>query len=170
MAITWRQDGLELLRVMLDDLEETPIYSDSKLSRILVVAAYQLVSEVTFTTEYTVDISQQLITPDPTDSDNETNDETFVNLMCLKAACIISRGAAIKAAGKAVSGSDMNAVKFDLTGVADSTLKLLDKGWCAVYKEALDNYEYGDGFIGRAVMGPFRTCVNGYRGGASGRY
>ncbi len=166
MALTWQHDAVELMRVMLDDMDEDNLlYSESKITRILVVAAYTLAAEVTFTQDYTIDISQQLITPDPTDYANSTDDANFVNLMCLKAACIISRGAAIKAAGKAVAGSDMNAVKFDLRGVADSTLKLLEKGWCAVYNEVLNDYIYGSGTMGRAVMSPFRTYARGYTGG-----
>lgn len=156
MAISWQISCIELLRVLIGDLDEVQIYTDAKLKRILIVAAYQVATDATFSTPFTVDLPEQSISPDPIDTD-----EQFVNLMCLKAACIIDTGKAIKAAGKAVSGNDMKAVRFDLTGVAENTIKLLKEGYCKAYKEAIIDYSYGPGILGRSVMSPFRTYARG---------
>lgn len=160
MAMAWETDCIELLRVLIDDMTTSPTYDNVKLKRLLVVAAYQINNEATFSQDFTVDIAAQTISPDPTDSD--TLDENFVNLMCLKAACIMDRGAARKAAGKGIAGKDMNAVQFDLRGVSQYTIELLSKGYCAAYSEALTDYLYGNNSIGRAVMGPFRLYAQGY--------
>lgn len=159
MSITWQHDCIELLRVMINDLSDTePIYSDSRLARVLVVAAFQLNTEVDFTQEYTIDLSQQLISPDPTDLEGQTRNDNFVNLMCLKAACIIDTGSAVLAAQNAMSVKDM-VFQADLRGVADSTLALLKEGWCKTYKEVVDDYLYGTTTACAAVMGPFRTIA-----------
>lgn len=157
MAIAWQTEAIELLRVLINDLSDTPTYTDSHLTRLLIVAAYQVIQEVDFTQEFVVDIEEQDISPDP--SATATKDDVLINLMCIKAACILDRGKAGIAAGKAISGKDMNAVQFDLTGVATSTLALLKQGWCAVYKEAIYDYVSGTGNLGKVVMGPFRTYL-----------
>ena len=157
MATTWETETVELLRVLIDDLADTPTYSDEKLQRLLLVAAFQVVREVTFDKTFTVNLTEQTLEPDPTAA--ATLNKDLVNLMCLKAACIMDRGAAAKAAGKAVAGKDMNAVQFDLRGVAESTIRLLKEGWCAVYKEVVFDYISGTGNLGQAVLGPFRTLM-----------
>ncbi len=162
MAINWEVGCVELLRVMINDLEDSPTYSDGRLKRLLVSAAFQVVQAATFAQVFSVDLVEQTITPDPTDED--TIDNHFVELMCLKAACIIDMGKAIKAAGKAVSGMDMKAVSFDLTGVSDAAIELLKSGYCSSYKEILTDYVYGTGNLGQVVMGPIRLYARGFYG------
>lgn len=162
MAFTWQDEAIEILRVMIDDMEDNPIYCNEKLLRILTVSAFQVANDATFTPTFTVTISTQTLSPDPTATD--TKNDTFMNLMCIRAACLIDMGKAIKSAGKAVSGKDMNAVQFDLRAIAEHRIKLLEKGFCQVYKETLQDYLYDSGLVGQAVMSPFRTYAHGYYG------
>ncbi len=161
MAISWETDCIELLRNLINDVDEPQRFTDDRLTRVLVVAAFQLLRSADFSQTFIVDISQQLISPDPTDRDGGTNDENFVNLMCLKAACIIDSGSAILAAQKAFSVKDM-VTQVDLRDVATSTLALLEKGYCADFDEILTDYLSGDGSISAAVMSPFRTRNRNY--------
>lgn len=164
MTISWPANCTELLRHLIDDLDSSNyLYSDARLQRLLIVAAFQVLTEADFAQSFVVNIGAQTITPDPTDVDGGTNDDDFVNLICLKAACILSNGVAIQAANGAVSGRDMNS-SWDLKAVAQYSIDLLEKGWCKMYNQALDDYLSGDGAIGAAVMGPFRTKVRGYPG------
>ena len=158
----WQRETLEILRVFINDLEDTPTYSDERLLKVITVSGYQLLREATFTQDYVVDIIAQSILPDPSDVVNSTNDENFINLICLKAACIIDTGSAIKAANNAIAGKDTSGVSFDLGGVATGTLALLKDGWCAAYKAALDDHLMGDGFVSAAVVGPFRTMARNF--------
>lgn len=160
-AAAWHTSSLELLRNLINDVNDTNyLYQDTRLIKLLVVAGFQVLREADFSQDFVVDIAAQDITPDPTDTTTGTNDEDFINLMCLKAACILSHGAAILASEKAVAGKDMNS-SWDLKGVAENTITLLKEGWCKVYDAALDDYIYGDGTIGAAVTGPFRTRSRG---------
>jgi hypothetical protein len=159
--MAWQTDATELLRVLINDLDCTQTYSDERLLRVLIASSYQLLRKAAFSQSFVVNISKQTITPDPTDTTNGTNDENFINLMCLKAACIIDTGSAIKAANNAIAGKDLD-VAFDLKGVATSTLALLDKGYCATFEAAFDEYLAGSGVISAAVMGPFRIFARNY--------
>jgi hypothetical protein len=160
----WEEELLLILRALINDLDSTR-YSDDSLIKVLLVAAFQVAREpVSFTQDFEVSVVNETITPDPCDTANNTDDADFVNLACLKAACIIDTGSAILAANNAVAGKDMNAVQFDLKGVASATLALLKQGWCATYKESLTDYIYGTNSIGRVVMGPFRTFACSYYG------
>lgn len=158
----WEIEAIEILRNIIDDPDSTK-YTDVRLKRLLIVAAFQVLQEAAFTTEFTVDISEQTITPDPTDSDNDTRDDSLVNLMCLKAACIMERGVTGTSAGKAVAGKD-GFSSFDLRGVAEARLKLMQVGACKEYANALSDYQAGgsgsDIIAGAAVLSPFRTNSN----------
>lgn len=159
--MSWEPEAVELLRNLLGDVEEPPIYSDERLKRVLIVAAYQMVQKLDFTQNFTISINEQTISPDPTDITGGTNDENFINLISLKAACIIDTGSATKAANNAFSGKDMVSA-WDLRGVATSTLALLEKGWCAVLDAEIEDYLSGN-LLGLSVMGPIRTsCRYGY--------
>lgn len=161
-ACTWHVDSVELLRNLIGDVEDTPIYSDERLTRVLIAAAFQLTRELSFEQEFVVSISGQTITPDPTDIDGGTSNPDFINLMVIKAACIIDTGSAISAANNAFAGKDKQ-TSWDFKGKAQSTLALLEKGWCAAYKMALDDYLYGNNTLCAAVTGPFRAYSKNFR-------
>lgn len=156
--MAWEDDMPEILRVMVNDLEDTPTYSDEKLLRVLVVAAFQVLRELTFAQTYTVNIQNQTISPDPTAS--ATLEESFVNLVTIKAACILDRGSAVTAASRAISVRDGGSA-VDLRGVFGANLKLLEKGWCAVYEQEKLAYQAGQTRVaGAAVMTPFRVYAS----------
>lgn len=157
--MAWQAETIEILRAFIDDLDdENPTYSDEKLERILLVAAFQINTTVEFTNDYTVNIQTSELDPDPTAP--ETTDDAFVNLMCLKAACIMDRGRAITASEQAVSIKEFS-TNINLGAVAAARQKLLEKGgWCPVFEEELTKHQLSaNGIVGAAVLGPFRTTV-----------
>lgn len=157
--MAWQAETIEILRALIDDMDdENPTYTDEKLERVLLVAAFQVNIEAEFTTDYTVNIQGSELDPDPTDPD--TTDDSFVNLMCLKAACIIDRGRAITASEQAVSIKEFS-TNVNLTTIAAARQKLLEKGgWCPVFDEQLTKHQLSaQGIVGAAVLGPFRTTV-----------
>lgn len=90
MATYWQTECVEIVRHLINDLADTPTYTDSRLVRLLVVAALQVTEEISFSTTYTVDISLSSITPDP--SASTSRDNAFINFICLKAAVILLDG------------------------------------------------------------------------------
>lgn len=83
----WHTECVEGVRVLINDFSDTPTYTDSRLQRLIVVAALQITQELTFDTNYTIDISLNKIEPDP--AAEATRDPSFINLVCMKAAAIV---------------------------------------------------------------------------------
>lgn len=157
MSSIWKEEAVVILRNILQDVNEEK-YKTCDLEQLLLVSAFMLLQEADFEQDFVVSIKKKTISPDP--SAEATKDESFINLMCLKAACNLNQGKALNEASNAFSGKD-GFSSFDFRGVADSLIKLLLKGgWCAIYEKQLENYILGkDSVAGMAVMGPFRTKV-----------
>lgn len=152
--MAWQSEATEVFRVMLLDLNDTPTYSDSILQRVLIVSAQTVLLEMDFSQDYVVDIGKMTITPDPTAT--STRDNSFINLSCLKAACILDKGESRIAASKGFSIKDRDHA-VDLRGITEARLALLEKGWCKTYDDAKLEYLAGQVRVaGAAVMTPFR--------------
>lgn len=153
--MAWQGEMVEIFRVMLNDLDEPPTYSDERLARILVVSAHMVLVEMQFSRPFFADIENLDIIPDPTLTDSR--DDAFINLVCFKGGCISDRGKITISAGQAVTIRDGSS-SIDLRGVADAQLKLLEQGWCSVYDDARFRYMAGQvNNIGAAIMTPFRV-------------
>lgn len=158
LIMSWTTEATEILRNTIDDADDTPVYSDERLHRLLLVAAFQVNLIADFVNDYTVDIETTTLDPDPTSEDDR--DDSFVNLMCLKAACILERGKAFRAAGNAGLVKEFSTT-VDLQGVAKARAALLAKGgFCPTFQEELETYQLDRTYVaGAAIMGPFRTIV-----------
>lgn len=164
----WQTEMLEILRVLINDMDETPKYEDERLHRILMVAAFQVAQSLDFVNDYTIDIQGSTLTPDPTSTDFK--EDSFVNLTCIKAACIIERGQTVLSANQAIVAKEFHS-SVDLSKVAESKQKLLEKGgWCSLYEqESLEHQANSASATGAAILGPFRTLA-GYPGYPVGNY
>lgn len=157
--MAWDSDALDILRVLLYDLDEAnQRFTDDYLLSAAITAARQVISEVDFDTTYTVSISAQSIIPDP------AADESFMNLLTLKVACIAERGLAAVAANQAIAIKDDKSA-VDLRGIAQARLEILKNGgWCAAYAEAKKEHllaqagvsRTGATTAGQAILSPFR--------------
>ena len=84
--MAWQDTMVIMLRVVIDDMGSNPTYSDSRLEEILVVSAKLTKKDVDFANDYTIGVTDSTITPDPV----STSDNAFVNLVTLKAACLVA--------------------------------------------------------------------------------
>lgn len=145
-----------VLRTLIDDLAST-VYTDSVIAQVITVAGKFVVQEMNFSHQYFFDIIPKTVNPDPTDDAGQTRDDSLINLTCLKAACFSDRGQAKTSAGQAVDISDAGS-RISVGGIALARIKLLEKGWCAVYDEEKTQYLAGQSRVaGAAVMTPFRV-------------
>lgn len=149
-----------VVRVLIGDTSATPSNSDDSLEQLIVVAAMQVGLSMEFSQSFVADISNVKLTPDPTAT--ATQDDAYVNLVCLKAACILDRSAATNASSQAIKVVDGRS-SVDLTGIANYRSRLLEKGgWCTVYEQERLNYLSGQSrLIGAMVTTPFRVWANG---------
>ena len=149
--MAWQDETVPILRALINDLAETPTYSDGRLERMLIVAAHLLSSEVFYSTDYTVSISSCTISPDPTVAD----DTAYINFMVMKAACLMDlstfRTEALRAGIKARCGPAVLETVDRLPGFRD----LLTKGPCVAYDTMKHDYNFGSGNICKAILSPF---------------
>lgn len=149
--MSWQNSIPIMVRYLINDTDPTNYtYSDSRVEKAILVSAQFVSLELDFVNSYTVDLVNETISPDPTDS--ETKDSSFINLLALKTACIII-GSEIKTeSANAISIKDGPSA-IDLRGVS-STLAMLYKDLCDEYDSSVDLYKF-TGNTGQAVLGPY---------------
>jgi hypothetical protein len=121
--------------------------------------------EISFPTYYQINVAALSIIPDPTIAPNR--DDSFINLITLKAACIADGASARLAAQKSVIMRDADKM-IDLHYVSPAMLDIWKKGWCKNYDDARYEYLAGNvGSAGTAIIGPFRdyAAAGGYGNG-----
>lgn len=159
--MAWEDETLEIIRVISDDLAEPYRNDDTSLRRVLAVAAFQVMRESDFNSDYSVDVMAGTVTPDPTDPD--ARDDAFINLATLKAACILDRGGAAEAARKGFAVR-AGGTSYDNRAGIGGRLELLKLSWCKEYETAKFEHESGqDRVPGAAVLTPFRLYAQGRR-------
>lgn len=151
----WQDDMVITLRVIIDDLSDNPTNNDESLQQIIVVAARLVSESVDFSTDYSILVSPPTISPDP------SNDESFVSLVCLKAACLISRAEQKNRARRGIMIKD-GPSNIDGRGAADATARWADTV-CADYARAELAYSMGSRTPGQAIVGPY-NFTGYYRG------
>ena len=125
-------------------------YTDTRLEELLVVAAHLNLTQVGFSTIYTITISTDSISPDP------STDAAFINFMVLRAACLADEGLfrnkALAAGIEARCGPAVLKTVKHLEGFTT----LLEEGPCKLFDELLNQYRFsGNSDVIRAVLSPF---------------
>ena len=159
--MSWQVEMIRMVRGMIGDWDTTnPTYSDDRLKELIIVAAQLVISELDFTQTFVPDLTTLTITPDPTDRIGPpvTRDDSFINLVSMKAACITDRSETKTAANQAIDAKDGSS-SISLRGVAQARQALLEKGgWCPQYDDAKFAYMLNRSHVaGAAIMGPFRV-------------
>jgi len=150
--MAWQDTMIKMLRILVNDIEDTPTYSDGRLEQVLAVGAHYVVQEIDgFDYTYTVDISTPAISPDPT----STGEVEFTNFVVLKAACITDfstfRTKALSSGIKVRCGpAVLETVKH-----LDGFKQLLDMGPCAAYEELKKQWMFGQKSMVKAILSPF---------------
>lgn len=162
----WTTEMVTMLRYMINDLGEPPIYSDERLEKLIAASAKLAIGEIQFSVTYTVDISTPNITPDPTEP--ETLDEEFETIVLLKAVCLLM-GSQIKSGGLSFGGYSLidGPWKIDTRG-SEKEFSAEKKTACDDYAQARYDYIYGN-FFGKAILSAFRMRAGGYPTNDCGR-
>lgn len=146
---TWQLFMRTLLRGLIDDDEVPYNYADDKLDQLLVNAAYMVNMEVDFNNSYVIDVVKRNITPDPVSS----FDEGFVNLVPMKAACMVYNQMARLASSKGFRVKD-GPSEIDFRDSAAGIRSLLNQ-CMRQYEQAKVAYKTGKGMRGHAIVTPF---------------
>lgn len=164
--MSWQGEMSTIVRHLINDLDSSAYkYSDSRLESSLLVSSQLVTLQIDFNNTYTINIEQCSLSPDPTDAG--TKDNAFINLACLKTACIIVGSEVRSEAGNAISIKD-GPSSIDLRGVA-STLMALYGDLCEKYDKLVLDYRAGNSVAGQAILGPYSPgseyISRGYLGG-----
>lgn len=145
-------DAVIILRSLINDLGPTYTYDDGRLEQLLVVSAHFVNKEVELEYTYTIDVEAVSITPDP------TVDQAFLNLICLKAACLVLGAETKTLAAQSFRIEDGSAV-IDVKDAYTATKALYDK-FCADYAKAKTDYTAGNLNAVKAILTPTTVHYN----------
>lgn len=149
--MSWDIEIPIIVRTLINDLSDQPSYSDERLKQIIAVAAKYVQFDVVLDHSYNVDVVEGSISPDPTDD----NDEIFISLVSLKAACIVDQSALrTKAALEGIRAS-LGSATLTVKGSLEGFIKILEKGPCSSYDELTSHWDVSQATAIRAVLSPF---------------
>jgi hypothetical protein len=149
--MSWKAEIPIIVRVLVSDLTEDPVYSDERLIQAIAVSAKYVQFDVALEHQYNVDVIQPEITPDPTTE----RDEIFISLVSLKAACIIDQSTLrTKAAMEGIRAS-LGPAALSVGGSLEGLRLVIDKGPCALYEELTSHWDVKDATAIRAIFSPF---------------
>jgi len=149
--MSWQTEISTITRVWINDLSDTPTYSDDRLLQLILVAAKYVKMEVNLQTDYTIDLSSIVLTPDPT----EIKDDNFIAFVSLKSACLLDHSTfRTKAANEGITAA-LGPAKLSVGGNLVGYKTILEQGPCSMYEQLKMDYEVGNTDLFRAVLGPF---------------
>ncbi len=152
--MAWQDEMVPMLRLMISDMDSTPVYDDTRLEQLLTLAGRYVQQEINLKKTYTISVANCTLTPDPTAT--ATKDDLFVDFTVLKAACFTDwstyRAKALLSGIKSRCGPAVLETLGHLTGFKD----LIDKGPCKAYETLKDEYMFGNPQAVKLVLSPFR--------------
>jgi hypothetical protein len=149
--MSWNIEIPIIVRTLINDLSDTPTYSDERLLQVIVVAAKYVQFDVVLNQTYTLDIINPTITPDPTALD----DSIFISLVGLKAACISDQSTLrTKAAVEGIRAA-LGPAQLSVAGSLLGIKTIIDEGPCAAYDELVSHWDVKEATAIRAVLSPF---------------
>jgi hypothetical protein len=153
----WKTEMVTIVRHLIDDTDfSSPTYPDERIEQTILVAGQLIQTEIRFEQDYLINVEKCTISPDPTAAD--AKDDGFINLVCLKAACIVI-GAEFKANAKNAVRVGDGPSSIDMGGSA-THLKSLYDSVTKQYEQYKMNFASSNG-VGKAVLSPYGSW--GYR-------
>lgn len=155
--MAWQSEMVRIIRHIINDMDSSNYsFTDDRLEELVLVSAQLVSTSLDFDNSYTIDVDGLVLTPDPTTG---TKDDPFINLVCLKAACVVL--------GSEVRSNALNSISLrdgpsaiDLRGITTS-LAALHKLTCDKYDEAVMQYRAGGSIGGKAIITPFSNNSRG---------
>jgi hypothetical protein len=149
--MSWQTEIPIIVRTLVNDFGDQPVYSDDRVLQIITVAAKYVQFDVVLDHPYEIDVSNISISPDPT----VDRDEIFISLVSLKAACIIDQSTVrTKAASEGIRAA-LGPASLSVSGNLEGWKLILDKGPCAAYDELTSHWDVAQATIAIGILSPF---------------
>jgi len=149
--MAWQDETIITTRVLVNDLNTPYEFSDDRMTQILVVAGKYVQFDVNLQYVYDIDVVNQTIAPDPTIN----NDNIFISLICLKAACIIDQSTYRTKAALEGIRTALGPAQLGIAGQSAAWKIMLDQGPCAAYDELTSHWDVKEATAIAAVLSPF---------------
>lgn len=149
----WEVEIPIIVRTLINDLACPSVYSDQRILQLSVVAAHYVLMEVNLDKNYTVNIVDTSISPDP--SDPATRDIEFIGFIAMKAACILDQSTFRTKAALEGIRTALGSANLSVSGNLAGYKTILDQGPCALYDQLTLDYNIGNAPAVRAVLSPF---------------
>jgi hypothetical protein len=149
--MAWQNELTSIVRVLINDTGPTYAYNDLRIQQAIIVAAKYVQFDVVLDHQYLVDIANLEMTPDPTDD----NDEIFISLTSLKAACLIDQSNfRTKAAMEGIRAA-LGPASLSIGGSLAGWKEIINHGPCALYDGLIEHWDVANASAVRAVLSPF---------------
>jgi hypothetical protein len=150
--MSWQLEIPIIVRSLINDLADNPTYSDERVQQLIVVAAQYVTREINLLNDYTINIVNPDITPDPTLL--ETKDLDFISFVALKSACFLDQSSLrTRAANEGIKAA-LGPASLSVGGNSSYQF-LLANGPCKMYEDLRIDYELGNTSLLRGVLSPF---------------
>lgn len=149
--MAWQQELTIIVRNLINDLSETPTYSDARIEQLLAVSAKYVQFDVVLEHQYEVNVANSTITPDPTID----NDSIFISLVCLKAACLVDQSTLRTKASMEGIRASLGSASLSVGGNLTGYQMILDHGPCALYDELTSHWDVSNASAIHAIFSPF---------------
>lgn len=149
--MSWQTEMTAMVRTLINDSIEPYQFSDDRIQQTILVASKYVQFDVVLEHSYTINITNQTLTPDPT----EDGDEIFIILASLKAACLVDQGTLrSKAASEGIRAA-LGPASLSVSGVATGWEMILKHGPCKLYDDLVEHWDVANASAIAAVLGPF---------------
>ena len=149
--MSWQIEIPIIVRALINDLGDQPVYNDDRLLQVIAVAAKYVQFDVSLDYTYQIDLSNPNISPDPTSN----RDEIFIGLVGLKAACIIDQSALRTKAALEGIKTALGPASIWVQNSLDGWKMILEKGPCATYDELTSHWNVQNASAVKAILSPF---------------
>lgn len=149
--MSWEAELTTMVRTLINDSIEPYQFSDDRIIQTILIASKYVQFDVVLDHSYSVDVVNKTISPDPTDDD----DEIFIVLASLKAACLVDQGTLrTKAAMEGVRAA-LGPASLSVGGAAAGWAMILEHGPCKLYDDLVKHWDVANASAIAAVLGPF---------------
>ena len=149
--MSWQRHLTNVVRVLINDLDQPYEYSDERMQQVIVVAAKYVQFNVNLDYSYNVNVITPSITPDPTLG----HDEIFLSLVGLKAACIFDQGTFRTKAALEGINTRLGPAALSFGGSIAGYRDIIDHGACGLYDELTSHWDVRNASAFAAILSPF---------------
>ena len=141
-----------IVRTLINDLGDTPTFTDSRIQQVITVASDYVIQEVNLYRQYSINIVEVEISPDPCVG---PRDQLFIGLVCLKTACILDMSVFRTKAALEGIRTGLGSANLAVSGNLSGYKTILEVGPCKMYEQIKDDWNIGNATAVQAILSPF---------------